>query len=572
MKKNYLLVILLLTSFLSPVKSQTDTADIWISGAHYVGSDSIEYRLFLPANYDSTVKYPLILVFGGINLGNENYFVNFDNAASNISFADSLNQKNNPCIILMPGLLGGGTFWWDPKVDGPLRGLADFVEKNYSYDENRYYVTGFSLGGFETYLAIHFNQGRFAAAIPMSSGYAYRDSVERFKDVPLWNFHGQKDETNIVDGSRVIMENYEKLNSKVIYTHSNYREAINLTDDQIKNHISAHSNPLSTEYPEGGHDVWGESYDNPLVHQWLFSKYKMTSGAIELNNLNDSKVYPVLSDSYSLTWNSENSADSVEIWFSQSGGDSWELIQSKINDGSFDWDVSEAQDCSLGKIRLLLKNSLGYVYCIDESALFGINNDGRNGIPVIKILSQEILKNDNISLDSLNLQILIADPEKDSVTIDLLVSYDQGINYEIFDSFIQSTQIDTVYRMVYLNELQNSTQTVLKLVISDGASSTADSTLYFNNIRGQKPGSVARDNESAEISIYPNPFNDELSIQTKGNREYSVELINISGITLYQSKIESNFHRINLRELSSGVYFVRVLSEDFVSVRKVLKE
>ncbi len=80
------------------------------------------------------------------------------------------------------------------------------------------------------------------------------------------------------------------------------------------------------------------------------------------------------------------------------------------------------------------------------------------------------------------------------------------MNYESFDRFNQSTQIDTVYRMVYLNELQNSTKTVLKLVISDDKSMSADSTLHFNNTRGQKPGSVALDNESAEIINIPKPF------------------------------------------------------------------
>ncbi len=56
MKKNYFLFVLLLTYVVSPVKSQTDTADIWISDTYFVGSDSVEYRLFVPENYDSTGK------------------------------------------------------------------------------------------------------------------------------------------------------------------------------------------------------------------------------------------------------------------------------------------------------------------------------------------------------------------------------------------------------------------------------------------------------------------------------------------------------------------------------------
>jgi hypothetical protein len=76
---------------------------------------------------------------------------------------------------------------------------------------------------------------------------------------------------------------------------------------------------------------------------------------------------------------------------------------------------------------------------------------------------------------------------------------------------------------------------------------------------------------STDFTIYPNPFNDELFIQTNANREYSVELATITGRTIYQSKIDGNFHYIYLRELSSGIYFVRMKSNNFVSVRKVIK-
>lgn len=289
-----------------------------------------------------------------------------------------------------------------------------------------------------------------------------------------------------------------------------------------------------------------------------------------MTNLNNSKVYPVLNESFSIKWNSSNSKDSVEIWFSNNNGDSWELIQTQINTRSYNWDVSKVQDCSLGKIRILLKNSLGFVYGIYESSLFAIDNKASNGTPVVKILNQDFIKSGNLNVDSINLQLLIADPEKDSVTINLFVSYDNGKNFKSFDSFNESTQIDTVFRMVNLNELSYK-NVVLKADISDNVSKTADSTLYFFNFKGTTT-SAERDIENSDIQIYPNPFTDELSIQTSGNREYSVELITITGNTIYQSKTEGNFHRINLRELSSGIYFVRMKSDNIISVRKVIKQ
>jgi hypothetical protein len=575
MKKNYFLVLLWLACFISPVKSQNNPADKWIAGTYTVDSSSIDYRLFIPENYDSTVNYPFILVYGGVSDNVEPYFAHFDLAETWISFADSLNQKNNPCFILVPGLPQSGEWWWEPAVDIPVNALFASLLKEYSIDQNRIYLTGFSLGGLQTYIGLEYATDLFAAAIPICGNYGNADKVHIFKDVPNWNFHGQDDATVKVSNSRVVMEEYEKLNSKVIYTNSKYRQEINLSDDQIKNHILSHSNPFYSEYPGVGHESWMQAYNTPLLQDWLFSKYKLTAGAIKLSNLNDSTEYPTLSNSYSILWDSENSTDSVEIWFSNNDGDSWELIQSQMNNGNFDWDVSKVQDCSLGKIRILLKNNLGFVYGIDESRQFAINNDDTNGAPIIKILSQEFIIYNILTINTLDLKLLIADPEKDSVTIDLLVSCDRGTSFKKYDSFKESTQIDTVFRLVDLRNFVKDTL-IFKAEISDDFSKTADSTLSFFNYRGRAEDcittSVKRDVVNSEIQIYPNPFDDKLSIQTKGNREYSVELTTITGRTIYRSKIDGNFHQINLSDLSNGIYLVCVKSNNLVSVSKVIKQ
>jgi hypothetical protein len=216
---------------------------------------------------------------------------------------------------------------------------------------------------------------------------------------------------------------------------------------------------------------------------------------------------------------------------------------------------------------------LGFVYGVNESSLFSINNAASNGAPIVKILNQEFIKSEILLTNSINLQMLIADPEKDSVTINLFVSCADENVYHRFDSIKVSTQIDTVVIMVDLTKFAKETL-ILKAEISDNLSSTTDSTLNFYNFRGMGDcsNSAKRDIENSDIQIYPNPFTSELTIQTSGNREYSVELITITGNTIYQSKTEGNFHRINLRELSSGIYFVRMKSDNIISVRKVIKQ
>ncbi len=570
MKKIYFLVFLGLTFFVSPVKSQTDLVAKFSAGTLTVDSLSINYRIFIPENYDSSKKYPLIFALHGIGERGSDNLIQIQVNGLATSWVDSVSQKNNPCFVLVPQC-PDNYVWWDPQVYIPTNALLDSTVNKYSIDINRLYITGLSLGGIATWVYLEYFPDKFAAAIPMSA-IGFADKVNIFKDVPVWNFHGQKDGTTTVAESRVIMENYEKLGSKVIYTNSNYRKEINLTDDQIKNHILAHSNPFYSEYPEEGHSpsFWTKAYNTPLLQDWLFSKYKLKAGAIRLTNLNNSKVYPTLNESFTIKWNSSNPKDSVEIWFSNNNGDSWELIQSQINTRSYDWDVSKVQDCSLGKIRMLLKNNLGFVYGIYESSLFAIDNSTSNGKPLVGIIYPDFIKDEVLRLDSLNLPILIADPEKDPVTVNLLVSYDKGTTYESLYSFTESAYIDTVYKMVHFKGSKKVQEVVLKAEISDNISSAAYTTMPFY-ISNPKTGS-AYNIENSDIQIYPNPFDDELTIQTSGNREYSVELLTITGNTIYQSKTEDNFHRINLRDLNSGIYFVRMKSDNIISVRKVIKQ
>ena len=74
-----------------------------------------------------------------------------------------------------------------------------------------------------------------------------------------------------------------------------------------------------------------------------------------------------------------------------------------------------------------------------------------------------------------------------------------------------------------------------------------------------------------EVMIYPNPATDAVSVQTSGNKGFTVELSTINGTLIYKSKIEGTLHQINMSNLSNGVYFVTVKSDNFYHTRKIMK-
>jgi hypothetical protein len=72
-----------------------------------------------------------------------------------------------------------------------------------------------------------------------------------------------------------------------------------------------------------------------------------------------------------------------------------------------------------------------------------------------------------------------------------------------------------------------------------------------------------------EISIFPNPAISEINIAGLNNEvRFNIEIIDISGKVVYES---SNQSTVNIADLNSGSYLVRVETNDQVSINKIVK-
>jgi predicted peptidase len=129
--------------------------------------------------------------------------------------------------------------YWDNKF---LMALLDEIESKYNVDKNREYLTGLSMGGNGTWsLAIEYPE-RFAAIAPISAS-GEPDDVCALKNVPVWVFHGEKDD--LVP----IKEDADMVN------------ALKQCGGDVK----------FTIYSDVGHGAWVEAYNNPELYDWLLS-------------------------------------------------------------------------------------------------------------------------------------------------------------------------------------------------------------------------------------------------------------------------------------------------------------
>jgi predicted peptidase len=72
--------------------------------------------------------------------------------------------------------------------------LLDEVLKNYAVDPRRVYLTGHSMGGRGTWYLAYEHPERFAAIAPMSGLFLSTAWTSRLKHMPIWAFHGEKDD------------------------------------------------------------------------------------------------------------------------------------------------------------------------------------------------------------------------------------------------------------------------------------------------------------------------------------------------------------------------------------------
>lgn len=217
---------------------------------------TLPYRLLKPLDYDPKQKYPLVIFFHGVG---ESGHDNARQVGNGIRvFATEENRKKFPCFLAAPqcesGLMWVNTPWTLPehvqpeKPSEPMRlamEMCESLEKEFSIDTKRLYITGLSFGGFGAWDAITRYPDVFAAAIPVCGG-ADEHKAPLVAKLPIWAFHGDKDGVVKTIRSQHMIEAIKK----------------------------AGGNPKYTEYPGVGHDSWNKAYAEPELLPWLFAQKK----------------------------------------------------------------------------------------------------------------------------------------------------------------------------------------------------------------------------------------------------------------------------------------------------------
>ena len=217
------------------------TVDTLIYKSNTVQNITLKYLVYLPADYESSKgNYPLTLFLHGVGeRGN-----NLDDLKRHGIPKCIESGKEFPFIVIAPQCPEG--VWWSYRdYIFSLTALTRMIIKKYRVDSDRVYGTGLSMGGFGVLAMAIQDPDLFSAIVPICGG-ADINKLQRLSNLPIWLFHGLKDDVCPVESSILIYKILKKVNLNI----------------KLK------------VYDNLEHDSWTKTYENNDVYEWLMSHTK----------------------------------------------------------------------------------------------------------------------------------------------------------------------------------------------------------------------------------------------------------------------------------------------------------
>ena len=229
----------------------------FVSKSLSYGSTTYNYKVFVPANYNTTSGPIPVIVFmhGSSEKGTDNQ------AQTNVGLGPVVkaNASAFPAIVVFPQA---------PPIEGSVGNeifdritviALDKTMAEYSKaDSKRVYLTGLSYGGIRGYEVAYRNAAKFAAWVPISASICgacisgststtqtqgFQLAAQGLKTVPIWEFHGDADTQISVNDSYAI---------KTAFTNN--------------------GDPYKLTVLSGGHTIWDTVYASPDLWTWVYQQ------------------------------------------------------------------------------------------------------------------------------------------------------------------------------------------------------------------------------------------------------------------------------------------------------------
>jgi predicted peptidase len=212
---------------------------------------TLPYRLLLPANYDASRAYPVVLFLHGAAARGADNLKPLDWGPRLI--AGDMKRGRHEFFLVVPQCPRGDG--WSNTVPGgqplpeaslklALEVITNSLAKEFHLDPTRRYLTGVSMGGHATWALLCEGTGVFAAAVPVCAGGDASGVTDHNARVPVWVFHSDDDHLVPVQQARAFVKAWRAHGGEARYS----------------------------EYTGLKHSSWKKAYTEPELYDWLFAQ------------------------------------------------------------------------------------------------------------------------------------------------------------------------------------------------------------------------------------------------------------------------------------------------------------
>ena len=122
-----------------------------------------------------------------------------------------------------------------------------------------------------------------------------------------------------------------------------------------------------------------------------------------------------------------------------------------------------------------------------------------------------------------------------------------------------------------ITDIPNGTHTVgVEAVYGSQVSEIVTTSI---NVQNTGTGTLSVADGGNNVQLYPNPVKNTLTIERNNSDNVTIELYNINGLLIGTTHTESRTTTLNVGELSSGSYFVKIIGTDKTpTVRRFIKQ
>lgn len=201
--------------------------------------EKLPYLQYLPEGYEDAAKQslPLVVFLHGAGERGDN----LDQIKKHGPPMLAMNGHGFPFVLAAPQCPQGR--WWNPDE---IIALTKHLAKTLKIDTKRIHLTGISMGGFGTWACLVKEPDLYASGVPICGG-GDPSKGEILKKIPIWTFHGDKDQAVPVTKTQEMEKAILDAGGKKL---------------------------LVTYYPEEAHESWIPAYKDPALFAWIMLQHR----------------------------------------------------------------------------------------------------------------------------------------------------------------------------------------------------------------------------------------------------------------------------------------------------------